>query len=301
MSLDTLKTRLKRHLASTGAGFGVIETAIPGVLIGYAGGQKLPDYAIYRPAIGVVVQGAKQVWLGDQVLDYREGEALLVGASLLAKGVITRASAATPFIGLSIELDMALLREVAAVSNLPAVPNRSPSGLSVHRLDPGILECLARLVALLDEPDALPALYPALLRELSYWLLSGTTGTDLRAALLPSGPSQGIERVLTLLRREFAAPLHSRELSTEAGMSPSSFHRHFKAMTHTTPVNYQKQLRLVEARRLLDAGGGNVTQTAMAVGYESPAQFSRDYSRFFGVAPKRDSLQRRLQLTTGPS
>ena len=113
--LNELKAALTLYLAAQDEKFGVFETPIPGMVIGHAEAQKLPDYAIYHPAIGVVVQGAKQVWLGEQVLDYREGEALLVSVSLLAKGVITRASADRPFLGISIELDMAVLREVAAV------------------------------------------------------------------------------------------------------------------------------------------------------------------------------------------
>lgn len=290
--LDKLKAELKRYVESRGERFGVFETPIPGMVIGYTDAQKLPDYAIYRPALGVVVQGAKQVWLGEQVLDYQEGEALLVSVSLLAKGVITRASTERPFLGVSIELDIAVLREVAAL--LGPEPEPSRAGLSVHTVSTEVMACLVRLARLLDLPEALPVLYPGLLRELSYWLLRGGTGAELRALARPDGPSNRIERALALLRSDFAAPIRIKDLAESAGMSETSFHRHFKALTKVTPIQYQKQLRLVEARRLLDAGSDNVTGAAFAVGYESAAQFSRDYARFYGVPPKRDTLSRRL-------
>lgn len=292
--LDELKAALKSYLGSQAEQFGVFKTPIPGMVIGHAQAQKLPDYAIYRPAIGVVVQGAKQVWLGEQVLDYQEGEALLVSVSLLAKGVITRASAAQPFLGVSIELDIPILREVAAL--LGSQPEPVNTGLSVHALGPEIIDCLVRLARLLEAPDALPVLYPALLRELSYWLLKGKTGAELRALIQPEGQSDRIERALALLRSDFAAPMRVEDLAEAAGMSLTSFHRHFKALTRVTPIQYQKQLRLVEARRLLDAGADNVTGAAFAVGYESAAQFSRDYARFYGLPPKRDTLSRRLGI-----
>lgn len=294
--LNALKAALKRHVARQKEDFGVFETAIPGLVIGHATAQKLPDYAVYRPALGVVVEGAKQVWLGEQVLDYQEGEALLVSVSLLAKGVITRASAEKPFLGVSIELDVSMLREVAALLGPEQEVDPVNTGLSVHTLSPEVIDCLARLARLLDAPDALPVLYPGLLRELSYWLLKGETGAELRALVRPEGPSNRIERALALLRSDFARPIRVEDLAAMVGMSLTSFHRHFKALTRVTPIQYQKQLRLVAARRILDAGADNVTSTAFEVGYESAAQFSRDYARFYGLPPKRDTLSRRLGL-----
>lgn len=297
--LTDLKNALKRYLSHRDQGFGIFQTPVPGMVIGRAAAQKLPDYAIYRPALGVVVEGAKQVWLGEQVLDYAEGEALLVSVSLLAKGVITRASAERPFLGISVELDVAVLREVAAM--LDPVEEKTASantGLSVHVLGPEIIDCLTRLARLLETPDSLSVLYPGLLRELSFWLLKGDTGAELRALVRPDGASSRIERALAILRRDFATAMRVEDLAAAAGMSLTSFHRHFKALTRVTPIQYQKQLRLVEARRILDAGADNVTGTAFAVGYESAAQFSRDYARFYGLPPKRDTLSRRLGLTS---
>jgi len=290
--LEDLKAALELYLATQGDRFGVFTTPVPGMVIGHAAAQKLPDYAIYKPTLGVVVQGAKQVWLGEQVLDYRAGEALLVSVSLLAKGVITRASADTPFIGLSIELDVATLREVSALLEADIEP--VGAGLSVHALQPEIIDCLVRLARLLNAPDALNVLYPALMREFSYWLLKGETGAELRAMIRPDGPSSRVERALAILKSDFAEPIRIEDLAAAAGMSLTSFHRHFKAFTRMTPIQYQKQLRLVEARRILDAGGDNVTGAAFAVGYESAAQFSRDYARFYGLPPKRDTLSRRV-------
>jgi len=294
--LADLKEALGRYLSHQSQRFGVFETPIPGMVIGHTVTQKLPDYAVYRPALGVVVEGAKQVWLGEKVLDYAAGEALLVSVSILAKGLITRASAERPFLGLSIELDIAVLREVAAMLGPTDLQTPASSGLSVHALEPEVIDCLVRLARVLETPESLPVLYPGLLRELSYWLLKGDTGGELRALVGPDGTSSRIERALAILRNDFATTMHVEDLATAVGMSATSFHRHFKALTRVTPIQYQKQLRLVEARRLLDAGADNVTGAAFAVGYESAAQFSRDYSRFYGLSPKRDTLSRRLNL-----
>lgn len=290
--LDDLKAALKLYIARQSDRFGVIETPIPGMVISHAVEQHLPGYAIYRPALGVVVQGAKQVWLGEQVLDYREGEALLVSVSVLAKGVITRANSDTPFIGMSIELDIGILREVSAFLGMQTAP--LGRCLSVHILEPEVVDCLRRLARLLEDPEGLSVLYPGLMRELSYRLLKGPAGPDLRSLSSLGGPSNRIERALMHLRSGFAGPVRVEDLAATAGMSVSSFHRYFKALTKVTPKQYQKQLRLIEARRIMDAGADNVTGAAIAVGYESPAHFSRDYSRFFGVSPKRDTLSRRL-------
>lgn len=293
--LTDLKDALKLYLSHQEQDFGVFQTPIPGIVIGHAEAQKLPDYAIYRPALGVVVEGAKQVWLGEQVLDYAEGEGLLVSVSLLAKGVITRASAERPFLGVSIELDVAVLREVAAMLG-PEDKKVTPAsiGLSVHVLGPEVIDCLVRLARLLETTDSLPILYPGLLRELSYWLLKSDAGPELLAIVRPEGPSSRVEDALAILRSDFAKTIHVEDLAAAVGMSLTSFHRHFRALTRVTPIQYQKQLRLVEARRILDAGADNVTSAAFAVGYESAGQFSRDYSRFYGLPPKRDTLSRRL-------
>ncbi|RZA10299.1 MAG: AraC family transcriptional regulator, partial [Proteobacteria bacterium] len=174
--LADLKDALKLYLSHQDEGFGVFGTPVPGMVIGHAAVQKLPDYAVYRPALGAVVEGAKQVWLGEQVLDYSEGEALLVSVLLLAKGVITRASAERPFLGVSIELDVAVLREVAAMLGPEEARPPITPGLSVHVLGPEIIDCMVRMARLLQTPESLPILYPGLLRELSYWLLKRDTG-----------------------------------------------------------------------------------------------------------------------------
>lgn len=296
--LNDLKDALIGYLSHRHDRFGVFDTPVSGLVIGHTDGQKLPGYALYRPAIGVVVQGAKQVWLGEQVLDYSEGEALLVSISLLAKGVITRASAEHPFLGVSIELDVAVLREVASMLEPENERARDSSGLSVHVLGPEIIDCLVRLTKLLGTPESLNILYPGLLRELSFWLLKGNMGAELRALVSPDGPSSRIEQALAVLRSDFARAMRVEDLAAAAGMRVTSFHRHFKALTRSTPIQYQKQLRLVEARRILDAGVDNVTSAAFAVGYESPAQFSRDYALFYGLPPKRDTLSRRLSLAS---
>ena len=151
-----------------------------------------------------------------------------------------------------------------------------------------VADCVARLIRLLDTPGAVPILYPSIMRELSFWLLTGPSGGRIARLALPSGHAQRIADAINVMREDIARPVRVEELAGAARMSPSSFHKHFKMLTSMTPLQYQKQLRLLEARRLMTADAANVANAAYRVGYESPSQFSREYARMFGAPPKRD-------------
>jgi transcriptional regulator GlxA family with amidase domain len=146
---------------------------------------------------------------------------------------------------------------------------------------------MLRLIRLLETPAAIPVLAPAALREVYYWLLTGPDGAAIARLALAEGNTQRIARAMTLLRDNFTRPIRVAELAEAAGMSPSSFHEHFKALTAMTPLQYQKQLRLLEAQRLLVAGDIDAARAAYRVGYESASQFSREYARMFGAPPAR--------------
>ncbi|WP_420139097.1 helix-turn-helix domain-containing protein, partial [Sphingomonas sp.] len=179
------------------------------------------------------------------------------------------------------------------IQQLPTSPKPSAAATAsifVGQVDEQLAECLTRLVRLMGNPDAIPVLFPAMMREIHYWLLTGPHGGEIAKLALPETHAERVARAIHFVRDNFNKPLRVEQLAEVARMSPSSFHHHFKTMTSMTPVQYQKQLRLVEARRLMLSDTANVSEAAYHVGYESVSQFSREYTRSFGIAPKRDVM-----------
>jgi len=279
-----------------GGGQGLFPTAVEGVYILRSFQQRLPVRQIYKPSLCVVLQGAKEIVFGGETLRYGTMECLAIGMAMPATGRIVEASPDQPYLGVTIELDLAVMRDVLEQLDTPPAP---PAGdgpcLFVSRVDEPLADCVLRLVRLFDTPKAIPILYPSILRELCYWLLTGPNGGELCKLALPETNAARVARALYLLHADIARTLRVEQLAEAARMSPSSFHQHFKALTSMTPLQFQKQLRLIEARRLMVMENANVAEAAYKVGYESASQFSREYSRMFGVAPKRDVLnQQRL-------
>jgi len=237
----------------------------------------------------MVLQGAKWTIFGDKRYDYRAGQALVVSVELPAPGQVAEASPAKPYLGVIIEFDLGILREVMeGLAERPVPSGDVGPGVFVSDVDGPIADCALRLVRLLDSPEAIPMLAPLIMRELSYRLLMGPRGGDIGRMALANSHSRQLVRAIHLLRDRFMDPVRIDELATIAGMSPSAFHRQFKAFTSMTPLQYQKQLRLLEARRLMATDAMNAETAAFQVGYESPSQFSREYSRMFGTPPRRD-------------
>ncbi|HAI45851.1 MAG TPA: AraC family transcriptional regulator [Stenotrophomonas sp.] len=264
---------------------------LPGAWLARTGSTRVPAPALYRPAVGAVLQGAKQVWVDDAVLEYRAGSALLTRQPVPARGMVSRGDHHAPFLGLVVELDPVALRQLLGqLGNPPAVEVARPAPFSVVCLDSPVLNCLQRLLALaLDTSDAQRLLWPGLQHELLFRLLQGEAGPALRAMAQPSALARRMASAIGHLQRSFRQPLDAAALASRAGMGSALFYRHFRAATGLSPLQYQKQLRLIEARRLLQRGGTSISATAFAVGYESPSQFSREFSRLFGHAP-RDAL-----------
>jgi len=261
---------------------------LPGAWLARTGSTRAPAPALYRPAVAAVLQGAKQVWVGDAVLEYRAGDALLTRQPVPARGMAARGNHQTHFLGLVVELDTVLLRQLLSqLGNPPTGQAPHPAPFSVVALDSPVLSCLLRLLELaLDTPDAQRLLWPALQRELLFRLLQGEAGPALLAMALPSPLARRMAGAIRTLQRSFRQPLDAAALASRAGMGSALFYRHFRAATGLSPLQYQKQLRLIEARRLLQGGGTSISATAFAVGYESPSQFSREFSRLFGHAPR---------------
>jgi AraC-like DNA-binding protein len=220
---------------------------------------------------------------------------LVVGVEMPAVGQVTQASPAHPYLGLVIELDLGVMREViASLDSAPIASESVRHGVFVSDFEGPLADCAARAVRLLETPQAIALLYPAVMREICYWLLTGPHGGEVVKMALGSDRTRRLVGAIHALRDRFADPVRVDELASIARLSPSAFHRQFKALTAMTPVQYQKQLRLFEARRLLASGESNVENAAFRVGYESASQFSREYSRMFGGSPRRDvaSLRR---------
>jgi AraC-like DNA-binding protein len=267
-------------------------TAVDGMGILRSDHPKPPNHMISRPVMCIVAQGAKWGTFGDSRLEYRAGQALVVGVETPSVGQVFEASPGEPCLVIVLELDLALMRSVAEGLETPPRASGEPGrGVFVTDFQGPLADCALRLVRLLDTPQAIPTLHPVIMREICYWLLTGPHGGDVARMALANTPSQRVIKAMHNLRRRFKETVRIGELAAIAKMSPSAFHRQFKALTSMTPLQYQKQLRLLEARRQMISCGVNVEAASFAVGYESPSQFSREYARMFGAPPKRDAKQ----------
>ncbi|GGE85457.1 AraC family transcriptional regulator [Sphingomonas prati] len=255
------------------------------------------SHFVYQPSLCITLQGAKEILVGDETLRYGPMQCLIVSMDIPAHGRIVAASQDEPFVGIAIGFDVVMMREVLQELDSPPAPSASAGrSVFVANVDGPLADCVMRMVRLTDTPKAIPILYPAVMREFYYWLLSGPNGAELCKQAMPDSHLERVARAIHLLRNNFAQTLRVEQLAEVAHMSASSFHQHFKAMTSMTPLQFQKQLRLLEARRLMTADAINVAEAAYQVGYESASQFSREYSRQFGVAPKRDVMSQKAAL-----
>jgi AraC-like DNA-binding protein len=285
-------TAIVERLAS--AGEGVHATAWPALSLFRADSPSVPTCAMYGPGLGLALQGAKQILLGQQTFVHEPASYLVTSVDVPVSSQVLRAAPAEPCLCLTFQLDLQRIRELLPAAKLSRSAPVSSRGLAFSPMDHGLLDPLLRLARLLDAPDDLAVLGPMIEHELLYRLLMGEQGTHL-AQIATSG-SQGhqVSRAIEWLRRHYDEPLRIGELAGRVNMSASSLHHHFRAITAMSPLQYQKQLRLQEARRLLLADQCDVATAAHRVGYESPSQFSREYSRHFGAPPLRDVARLRL-------
>ncbi|WP_158902599.1 AraC family transcriptional regulator [Burkholderia sp. L27(2015)] len=285
---ENLVEVISRHMDANG-GDGLFITPIDGLFLMRRALPAIPAHLIYRPALCLVVQGGKSISIGKKVLDYTAMQALIVSVELPAFGRVTQASAQQPFLGVTVEFDIGVMREVMQELDAPPKPNGTAGlGVFVSDCDGPLADCVLRLIRLLDTPNAIAVLQRAIMREICFWLLTGPHAGEVCKIALPNSHTQRVANAIYVLRDHYARTVRIEELAEAAQMSPSSFHQHFKALTSMTPLQYQKQLRLVEARRLMADDAANVETAAYQVGYESASQFSREYSRMFGTPPKRD-------------
>ena len=242
------------------------------------------EAAVMEPVICLVLQGRKETILGADSFRMGVGECLLISHDLPVIARVTKA----PYLVLLFDVELNMLRdlydEIANTSH-PAAESRS---LSVQTCDALLIDALARYVALAGKQTDSAVLGPLIAREIHYRLATAPFGGMLRNLIRHDSHASAIARAISQLRRDFRSPIEIPKLARSVGMSPASFHKHFKSITASSPLQFQKELRLVEARRLMRTGGSSVAAAAFDVGYESPTQFSREYARKFGASPKKD-------------
>jgi AraC-like DNA-binding protein len=285
-ALADLSQSITRH-----AGQGVTPTALPGVSVVRSTTTTEPLCGVAEPTLAVVAQGVKDTTLNGRTFTYGPGQFLVVSVDLPVVGRVTQGSTREPFLAVVLELRAhviaALLLETA-----PAVTDAvdtTPAGLAVSDASPSLLDAVSRWLALLDAPDDVAALAGGIEREVLWRLLTGPQGTTVRQIGLADSRLAHLTRAIRWIRGHYNETLRVEELAALATMSVSSFHRHFRAVTSMSPIQFQKEIRLHEARTRLLAEPSDVTGVGYAVGYDSPSQFSREYRRMFGVPPSRDA------------
>ncbi|MBC9178884.1 AraC family transcriptional regulator [Pseudoroseomonas ludipueritiae] len=286
--MSSLVDLVRRHGEAHADEHGIAPTAIPGLSTVRATAPSGLVHDISRPLACLVVQGGKHVAMGVREFAFGAGDLLLITADVPTISQITQASAEKPYLSLVVELDPGMIAELC----LEMGEAGAAAGGEAVRVEPTEAEvtgAATRLMQLLGRPAALPVLQASLLRELHYWLLAGRHGAAIRRLGWPEGHVQRISRAVAVLRARFTEPLPVESLAAVAGMSLSSFHQHFRGVTSLSPLQFQKQLRLIEARRLMMGEGRSASGAAFAVGYESVSQFTREYGRMFGSPPARDA------------
>lgn len=288
--ITDLAALLARHIPKTG----MVSTRVPRLSLFRADAPTMPLPAVYDASLCLIAQGAKRVSLGGESFDYDAAHYLLVSVDLPLVGHVIQADPDAPYLCCKIDIDQAALADLILAEGSRA-PKADLPALAVYRSDDDLVDATWRLVRLLNDPDSIPALAPLIEREILYRLLTGPHGPALRFMAVAESHLNQVSRAIATIRTAFDQPLRIADIAAAAGMSTSSLHEHFKAVTKMTPLAYQKQLRLQEARRLMLSGNSTAGSAGFAVGYESPSQFNREYARLFGAPPRRDIA--RLQVS----
>ena len=294
VSSDRLGSMIARYAKSGEP----LATRVQGLTLFRWDAPTAPASGVYQPSVCMVVQGAKRVTLGEESYRYDAEHFLLTAIHLPAEYQVIDASPEKPFLGLSLILDLGEASRLMADNHLPPPRGQlSCRGMSVGQQTPELLDALCRLVDLIGKERDLPIMVPLIHREILYRLMVGDQGARLGQIASAGTQGQQIARALDWLKQNYREPLSIDDLAARAGMSPSTFHHHFRALTARSPLQYQKRLRLQEARRLMLARSMDAASAGFEVGYESPSQFSREYSRLFGEPPLRDINRLRQQTT----
>ena len=271
------------------------ETGIPRVAMVQGAIPEHALTAVYEPMVNLILQGSKSMTVGAKTLHYDPATYFVMSLDLPAAGAVYGAATGEPYLAISLTLDpsviAALLGDVPMFCDQPRNESSRPEGFNVAAVTEELMDAWVRMLRLIERPQDVPALAPVYEREILYRVLQGPQGHLLRQIATPDSMLARINSAIQRIRRDYSKPLRVGVLAEHASMSESAFHRHFKSATALSPLQYQKQLRLLQARQLLTAHGKSVTATALDVGYESPTQFSREYSRAFGLPPTQDAAR----------
>jgi AraC-like DNA-binding protein len=283
--MEELRQNILRHAMS-----GSTEGAIKGLtLIRVDASRPVSGKLIYKPMVCVIAQGSKTITFGDSRLRYGSANYLLSAVDLPVTGTVRNPAPDQPYLSLHLAIDQQMLSEVMPSLSLNEPVAKFSRGLSVGTLDDGLLDCFVRLTRLLDTPRYVRAIAPLIEREILCRLLLGSHGSLLQQSAVLGSEIAPVTQVIRWIRSHYAKPFSVAELASMAGMSSPSLHRHFRSVTAMSPLQYQKQIRLQEARRLLFTEGRDAATVAFRVGYASPSQFSREYHRAFGKPPRQDA------------
>jgi AraC-like DNA-binding protein len=286
--IDEQMDRLRALAAHSGNGR--LETGIPRVAMVRGAIPEHELATVYEPMINLILQGSKSMTVGERTFDYDPATYFVMSVELPAIGVIRSDAAGAPYMAVALTLVPSILAELIA-GLPPGCAEDHGNAFSVAAVTTELLDAWTRMLGLMASPADIAALAPAYEREILYRVLQGPHGAMLRAIAAPDSAMARLAAAITWIRRDFNLPLRVEALAARAAMSVSAFHRHFKAATSLSPVQYQKRIRLMHARTLMVAKGSSVAAAAYDVGYESATQFSREYARLFGMAPLRDAAR----------
>lgn len=295
--LQTINNQLKTHLLQKMPSTGDYATAINNLGIYRRDDNHISKNCFYNPMVSIIVQGCKRSVIGSKEYLYGSGHYLITSVDVPAINTIMHSSAKSPFLSLALLLDDKIINQL--ISEYPHLASIKPepfNGISVKKIEHSeidILNAFLRLVQLLDKADQIPVLAPMIIKEIHYLLLIGPFGNQLRSIHTYGSQSNYIANTINWLKKHYRESMIVEDLAQRANMSLSSFHRHFKAITTLTPLQYQKQLRLHEARRLMLIENSTASNAGFTVGYESATQFNREYKRLFGQPPYKDAIQLR--------
>lgn len=287
--------QLKEKLLSFTSDAGKFPTVIEGLMVTRFNQPHDSDSCFYAPSIGVIVQGDKQSLIGETTLNYGACQCLVNGVDVPSISSVSNISAQQPFLAVSLLINRELITELSPTINAEiAAANEDYLGVSAAEVNLDVLDAFSRLMDVLEKPEYIPILAPMIIREIHYYILASPQGSSLRKIATVGTHSNQIAEAISWLREHYAEAIHMDVLAEKVKMTSTSFYRHFKQVTSLTPLQFQKSLRLYEAQRIMLTEGKDANTASYAVGYESPAQFNRDYKKMFGEPPLRNIHRLRL-------
>jgi AraC-like DNA-binding protein len=292
-----LAALVNRHTKVKGDGFH--PTGINGLKFARESCVDCTLAGVSSPMLAIVLQGKKVALLGEETYRYGAAQYLVLSVDLPLTGLITEATPAQPYLGFTLDVDQTQICDIITqTSTTTRKKEASVRGFCVSTVDTSLLDCSLRLTRLLDTPQDIPMLAPMIIREIYYRLLMGEQGEAVRQIATSGSSMQRVAKAIKLIKTDFARSIRVEDLAGQVNMSSSSFYQHFKIVTSMSPLQYQKQLRLLEARRLMLTENTTAAKAGDLVGYESPSQFSREYARMFGAPPIQDIDRLKITWST---